>query len=330
MAPSVCPDCFTGTLRGDAMPRGRDFNVHGLPTYVVGPEPGVRPLGVVVIFCDAFGWKLLNTRALADTYAQRVPCTVYVPDIMAGHAPPNTFMTLSESKPPPTANVLSKLASRIWTNLRILPMLLRFVYHNRASVVQPRVHAFIHSVRNTTPPQQPGKPGKVAVAGFCWGGPFAVRLTHDIPENKTTFPSTAAGSSQADDEAEYYPLVDCAFTAHPAQLSVPEDVQNVVQPLSVANGDDDEWMGREKMETLKRVLEDKNEALGQEVHEVQVYPGAKHGFAVRGDREDPQQRERGYRSEDQAVRWFRRHFQVGSATTARGVSASAAAVAGAT
>jgi dienelactone hydrolase len=84
-------------------------------------------------------------------------------------------------------------------------------------------------------------------------------------------------------------------------------------------------MGREKMGVLTRVLEGKNEAdaaaaaaagaggsggegvLGPR-YEVVVYPGAKHGFAVRGDRADPMQREKGEQSEDQAVKWFRRWF----------------------
>jgi hypothetical protein len=61
---------------------------------------------------------------------------------------------------------------------------------------------------------------------------------------------------------------------------------------------------------LVEILEGKNaEAGGGEgIHEAVVYPGAKHGFAVRGDLGDPLQRERGEKSEEQAVVWFRRHF----------------------
>lgn len=38
--------------------------------------------GIVVIVPDAFGWKLVNTRILADKYAERCQVTVYVPDFM--------------------------------------------------------------------------------------------------------------------------------------------------------------------------------------------------------------------------------------------------------
>ena len=79
-----CNECYTGTIRGDAVPKGREEVVHGLPTYVTGPEDGVTPLGTVVFLTDAFGWKFRNSRALADSYARRVPCTVYVPEVMNG------------------------------------------------------------------------------------------------------------------------------------------------------------------------------------------------------------------------------------------------------
>ncbi len=80
----MCQDCVTGTLRGDLTPAGVEEVVHNVPTYVTHPDPGIKPLGTVVILPDAFGWTLRNTRVLADAYAKRVPCTVYVPEFMNG------------------------------------------------------------------------------------------------------------------------------------------------------------------------------------------------------------------------------------------------------
>lgn len=87
MQAPVCRDCFTGTLRGDVVPRGEETTIHGVATYATHPDPGVEPLGTVVLLTDAFGWTLQNTRALADAYAKRVPCTVYVPDFTNGARP---------------------------------------------------------------------------------------------------------------------------------------------------------------------------------------------------------------------------------------------------
>ncbi|KAH6651269.1 hypothetical protein F5144DRAFT_617875 [Chaetomium tenue] len=283
MQAPVCPDCFTGTIRGDVTPTGHEEVINGLPTYVTGPEPGVQPLGSVVLITDAFGWKLRNSRVLADAYAKRVP--------------------------------------KALTALRLLPTILLFLFHTRQSVAHPRVLAFVTALRaaNTTTtnpnPTYPSPflpaPNKIGIAGLCWGGLHAVLLTHDTPRNRT-------GDSNGDGASQ--PLIDCAFTAHPSLLSFPGHIEGVVRPLSVANGDDDRYMGKEKMGVLVRVLEGKNMVdAGGEVggggdgglgprYEAVVYPGAKHGFAVRGDKADPMQRERGEQSEDQAVMWFQRWF----------------------
>ncbi|KAK3900086.1 protein AIM2 [Staphylotrichum tortipilum] len=294
MQAPMCPDCFTGTLRGDVTPTGTEQTVHGLPTYVALPGDGVAPVGTVVIITDAFGWTLRNTRALADAYAQRVPCTVYVPDFMNGHAIPTSALTQIEAPPPPsTSNPLLRTLRKARHTLPLLPSFLPFILHNHRSAAHPRVLSFLTTLRTASPTT------KLGVAGFCWGGLHAVMLTHDAPGNKIS----------VEGEGGKRWVVDCAFTAHPSMLDFPGDVEKVVQPVSVANGEDDEWLGGGRMAKLVGILEAKGKEEGREGwYEAVVYHGAKHGFAVRGDRADPLQRERGEQSEEQAVKWFRRWF----------------------
>jgi hypothetical protein len=86
--PKFCAKCFQGTLRGDLEPTGTIETIHGLPTYVARPDPPAVATGIVVIIPDAFGWELRNTRALADSYARRIPAVVLLPDLMAGELVP--------------------------------------------------------------------------------------------------------------------------------------------------------------------------------------------------------------------------------------------------
>ena len=173
--------------------------------------------------------------------------------------------------------------------------MISFLYHNRQGVAQPRIQAFLTSLRAASPTNPLG------VAGFCWGGLHAVLLTHDTPQNSTLLPDGTA-----------HPLIDCAFTAHPSMLAMPGNVRDVVRPLSVANGDEDEYLPREKMGVLVEILEDKEkESGGEGRYQAVVYPGARHGFAVRGDWADEKQRERAEACEDQAVDWFKRWFAEG-------------------
>lgn len=80
----ACKDCVSGTLH-EGTPAGRVEAVHGLATYVTEPPNGATPKGIVVIIPDAFGWTLVNSRILADRYAERLGFTVYLPDFMDGY-----------------------------------------------------------------------------------------------------------------------------------------------------------------------------------------------------------------------------------------------------
>ena len=86
----VCKDCVSGTLH-EGTPAGREETVHGRATYITEPPNGAAAKGIVVILPDVFGWKLLNTRILADNYAERCQVTVYVPDFMDGMCMFKTF-----------------------------------------------------------------------------------------------------------------------------------------------------------------------------------------------------------------------------------------------
>ncbi|KAK4223991.1 protein AIM2 [Podospora fimiseda] len=282
MQAPFCKDCFTGTRPEDVEIHGTEEKIHGFKTYVARPSNSstsnpASPKNVIVYIPDAFGWATKHARILADSYATRVNCLVYLPDFMAGTPLSESFLE--------TKDTSLSFFSKILKFLRLGPALLFFFLRNNRGASHPRILAFLRAIRPEF--------DKVGVAGFCWGGMHSILVTHDVDQNKL--------------DGKF--LVDCAFSAHPGMLSFPKDIEAVKQPLSVANGDDDEYMGRENMGTLIRILEAKGAEVGQEGnYEVIVYPGAKHGFAVRGDYSDPKQRQQRDASEDQAGVWFQKWF----------------------
>jgi dienelactone hydrolase len=96
MSTGACPDCFTGTISTNT-PIGTIATIHDLPTYVTSPDDGVKPKGLVVFICDAFGYTLSNNQVLADQYAKKGQFLVYVPDLMRGKSP-NTCITSLSTK----------------------------------------------------------------------------------------------------------------------------------------------------------------------------------------------------------------------------------------
>lgn len=293
--PTLCADCFKGTLHGDVKPQGKEEKIHGLDVYVARPEEGKKPIGLVVIISDIFGWATPNARGLADSYARHGPFLVYVPDFMNGCASsPECFDYIDEVKLP-SPDWYTTLVMKPWWAWQILSQFGVFGWRCRMSVSKPRIFGFFQAIRQSPPPGEldPDAPLKVGAVGFCWGGKYTVLLAQDTPSSRVP----VHGGSRI------VPLVDAAFTGHPAMLDIPQDMTDLKVPLSVANGPDDEWMGTENMKKMTAVLE------AQGRHEVVVYQGARHGFAIRGNPRDSKQAEMGMMARDQAVKWFRKHFK---------------------
>ena len=164
---------------------------------------------------------------------------------------------------------------------------LPFLYRNRLSVCWPRVTKFLRELREDKNTALP-----VGIAGFCWGGLHAIKLSHNIAEAKTE-----SGR----------PLVDAVFTAHPSNLNVPQDIGNVELNLSIAIGDDDGVMSAKQIREAEAILAAKTDVDS----EVVIYPGAKHGFSIRASRAKPDSQEtrQAEEAERQAIKWFQRQFK---------------------
>lgn len=87
-----CPDCFRGHDHPGPT-TGVETVLYGLDVYVTEPTDDSEHAnkGVVIMFSDAFGWATTNLRQLADSYARRTGCKVYIPDFMYGRSSPKSM-----------------------------------------------------------------------------------------------------------------------------------------------------------------------------------------------------------------------------------------------
>lgn len=273
----VCRDCGKGNLHS-GITTGRIETIHGLPAYVTDSPNGQGEIkGIIIIIPDAFGWELPNTRILADKYAKRTNSRVYVPDFMDGHWLAHDMLDSLD-------NMLDSQQSFIWripSGLRAISGFIPFIYYNRFGISHPRVVTFMQALRANEAASLP-----VGVAGFCWGGKHVTLLCSDTAK-------TSEGKS----------LISCGFTAHPSALDIPTDIEAVKLPLSIAIGDVDFGLAIGMVQEAKSILEK-----DAEKHEVVIIPGAKHGFAVRGNPGNEEEVKQGIRAEDQAVAWYEKWF----------------------
>ena len=167
-----------------------------------------------------------------------------------------------------------------WYFFQILVNIVPFIYHNRLGVAWPKITSFLQDVRSS----DIGSHLPIGIAGFCWGGPPTFRLASDRADTRTRDGKRS--------------LADAFFTAHPSNLSIPADIQQVKTNISVAIGDDDVALSLEKAKKIESLLAN----LPGVDSEMVVYPGAKHGFAVRADKEgNPKSASQAEEAEKQAI-----------------------------
>lgn len=130
-----------------------------------------------------------------------------------------------------------------------------------------------------------GADRKVGVVGFCWGGYGATKLAHgEVASNGK-------------------PLIDTAYTAHPSEIEVPKDIEEIKLPYCMVIGDIDMSMSLKKVQEAAEILDAKDVDT-----EVVIIPKAKHGFAVRASPDDKFEKELADQAEDQMVKWFARYM----------------------
>jgi dienelactone hydrolase len=119
---------------------------------------------------------------------------------------------------------------------------------------------------------------RIAAPGYCFGGRYAFRFLAGDGEGR----------------------VDVGFAAHPSLLEGAE-ISAIQGPVSVAAADNDNLFDADARFAAEKLLVAKPEKLAYEVH---LYSGTEHGFGVRVDLSDPQQKYAKERAFLQAARWF--------------------------
>jgi dienelactone hydrolase len=145
---------------------------------------------------------------------------------------------------------------------------------------------FLESIRRASPANQ-----KIGMVGMCWGGRYALRAGLE--------------SNMIDMDGVKKPLIDAVVALHPSNLMLPVDLENPVVPMSFGWGVEDIAVSFKQKGEIEALHVKAREA-GRKVPETEhkVYKPGRHGFAVRGNPDDPQERKCLEDSEAQVLAWF--------------------------
>ncbi|KAH7138726.1 Alpha/Beta hydrolase protein [Dendryphion nanum] len=274
-----CSECIKGTIH-KGLPKGKEELIHGLNTYVIGNR--TNPRGIVVLYSDIFGLLLPNNKLLADAYAASGEYLVYLPDFFKGDPVPlkvaDALIPVDAAKQSTFAKYTGILAS--------MPTFLMWLTRHKAGPTDKICMDFLESLRRATPKNQ-----KIGMVGTCWGGRYAIRAGLE--------------SKKIEIDGAKVPLIDCAIALHPSNLVLPDDFQDLAVPVSIGWGVEDITVSI----ALKGKVEDihaKAKADGKTVPEMEhkTYTPGRHGFSVRGNPDDPQERKCLEDSEAQVLAWL--------------------------
>ena len=278
---STCEECIKGSIH-KGRPQGKEETVHGLNTYVIGNRSD--PQAIIVIYSDIFGLPLPNNKLIADAYANSGEYLVYLPDFFQGDPVP---LATADVLIPVDAAKQSTFA-KYGGILAKMPSFVMWMTRHKVEPTNKTCMDFLQALRRATPKHQ-----KIGMVGFCWGGRYAIRAGLD--------------SNMIEKDGEKVSPVDAVVALHPSNLALPGDVETPVVPISIGWGLEDEGV---KIE-MKGKVEDVHAAKAKEGKtlpeiEHKVYKPGRHGFAVRGNPDDPQERKCLEDSVTQVLEWFKR------------------------
>ncbi len=261
---------------------GQGGTIHGLNTYVTGNR--TNPRGTIVVYSDIFGLPLPNNRLIADAYAKSGEWLVYLPDFFQGDPVPlktaDILLPVDAAKPSSLAKYSSMLAAA--------PSFVMWMRRHKEAPTGKICTDFLRALRHET-----YRSRKIGMVGFCWGGKYAIRAGLE--------------SNMVEIDGHKVPLVDAVVALHPSHLVVPDEVENLIVPVSYGWGLED---ARVKIEQKGKVEECHAEARkkGKKVPQMEhkIYKPGRHGFAVRGNPDDPQERECLEDLVTQAMDWLQR------------------------
>ncbi|KAK5652467.1 hypothetical protein OQA88_10511 [Cercophora sp. LCS_1] len=301
--PALCDDCTSDRpMPAGHASTGEITKLGDVDVYISKPADYPHtPSKLLLLLTGGTGLHSVNNQIQADRFASE-GYVVVMPDLFEGDAAPNTSgLTADEPTTPGSfldtfkikaAETAKSFLIDMWlarhTQEKVLPILYK--------VVEACRDEFADAVSNG---------GGIYAVGYCFGGRYILLLAAERPiEQGRGFP-WSANPTPADVEAStpkiVGPFIKAGAIAH-ATLVSRDDFVGLKAPISMVSVENDPMFP----DDVRTAGEDYMSTNNVE-HEVQVYPGVPHGFAVVGEYEDANIKAAQATAFEQMLKWIKEH-----------------------
>ncbi|KAK3696648.1 hypothetical protein LTR37_017829 [Vermiconidia calcicola] len=288
-------------IEGDTKPdqgaasMGEVTKFNDIDVYVTKPPDYPHsPSKLLLLLTGGTGVHSTNNQLQADKYAEE-GFLVVMPDQFAGDPAPTTTTTAQAEEKPSiieqvklgVASVAKSFSIDMWlarhTPEKVLPLLQKVL----ASVKEE----FADAVANG---------GGIYAVGYCFGARYVLLLGSDLHQD------VAEGLRNPEAQAEegmvtQGPQIKAGAIAHGTQIAK-EDMAALKVPVCIVAVENDNLFPDEEREQGRKAMEE-----AKLEHEMKVYSGVPHGFAVYGDYQDDKIAQAQGEAFQQMLAWLKAH-----------------------
>ncbi|XDG04168.1 hypothetical protein ABKA04_003783 [Annulohypoxylon sp. FPYF3050] len=281
-------------------PNGELRKLGGVDIYLAKPDSyPTNPSKLLLLLSSGTGIKSTNNQIQADKFADE-GFVVVMPDLFDGNPAPNSSLgSETEAQGTSFLDKIKLKAAELAKSFVIDEWLARHTEEKVMPILEKVIDACKSEFADAV-----GNGGGIYAVGYCFGGRYVLLLASERSQVQTGW---SGAQRPADEEAgegttpTKGPSIKAGALAH-ATLVSPDDFQALKVPISLVCVESDPMFPDEVRETGENIMSKENVE-----HEVQVYPGVPHGFAVIGDYDDSNIKNAQETAFEQMLKWVKEH-----------------------